>query len=249
MIGVENSMMQPMLEIKKAHFHFCQQYEVHIVGCGGIGSWFIPGFLKIAAPILNTQDGIKIHLWDPDIVETRNIERQNFINSDVGKAKAEILALRYGNAYGVSDFITYRVEKFKKSFQGLIIAFVDDPQTRVQISNTMQYNGLYLDVGNEKEAGQAYLQIGYDRRSKTSPKLIDVFPNLLTAKKDESCANDAQNLYINHMGANVALNMIREILIEKSIDGILTFFGTNRVQRTLNVDQVNKLVASHRLKL
>jgi len=240
-------MTQQMLEIKKAYFHFYQVYEIHIVGCGGIGSWFIPGFLKVMVPMLTTQRDMKIHFWDPDIVEMRNIERQNFIAADVGKAKAEVLALRYGSAYDISDFITYRVEKYKASCGGLVVAFVDDPQTRVQISSRLPYSGLYLDVGNEKKAGQAYLQVGTDRGSRRSPQLIDVFPNLLTAKKDESCANDAQNLYINHIGASVALNMTKEIVIEKSIDGILTFFGTNRVQRTLNIDQVKRLVISGQL--
>lgn len=240
-------MTQPMLELKKAYFHFYQSYEIHIVGCGGIGSWFIPGFLKVMVPILSTQRDMKIHFWDPDVVEMRNIERQNFIATDVGKAKAEVLALRYGSAYDISDFITYHVEKYKKHHAGFVVAFVDDPQTRVQISSGIRYSGLYLDVGNEKRAGQAYLQVGSDRRSRSSPQLIDVFPNLLTAEKDESCANDAQNLYINHIGASVALNMTKEVIIEKSIDGILTFFGTNRVQRTLNIDQVKKLVVSNQL--
>jgi len=234
-------MTQPMLQMKKAHFHFYPTTEIHIVGCGGIGSWFIPGFFKIMTPLLNAQDGVKLFLWDPDIVETRNVERQNFISSDVGKAKAEVLALRYGNAYGISDSISYRVEEYK-GFNRFVIAFVDDPQTRVRISESTRYSGMYLDVGNERKAGQAYLQIGLDRRSRNSPALTQVFPELLTAKKDESCANDAQNLYINHIGASVALNMAREIIIEKSIDGILTFFGTNRVQRTLNIDQVNALI-------
>ncbi len=240
--------MRPPLQIKKAHFHFYQPQEIHIVGCGGIGSWFIPGFLKVMVPVLNEHDGMRIHFWDPDIVEMRNIERQNFISSDVGKAKAEILAIRYGNAYNISDFMIYHIEKYKYRYEQFVVAFVDDSQTRVQISNKIAYSGVYLDVGNERKAGQAYLQIAYDRRNRRSPKLVDVFPNLLTAKKDESCADDAQNLYINHIGANVALNMMKEVIMEKSIDGILTFFGTNRVQRTLDVGQVEKLVISNQLR-
>jgi len=245
---IEDKLTQPMLEIKKAYFHFYNQYVINIVGCGGIGSWFIPGFLKIMMPILSAQNGMEIHLWDPDIVEMRNVERQNFIVSDVGKAKAEVLALRYGNAYDISDFIIYHVKKYKCHQDDFVIAFVDDPQTRVQISRMINWSGLYLDVGNEKKAGQAYLQVERDRQGRRSPKLIDVFPNLLTAKKDKSCADDAQNLYINHIGADVALSIAKEIIIEKSIGGILTFFGTNRVQRTLDIDQVKNLIVSNQLR-
>ena len=51
------------------------------VGCGGTGSWFVPFVSKLANNIkLRTvsDDFINYTIFDDDIVEQRNILRQNF---------------------------------------------------------------------------------------------------------------------------------------------------------------------------
>ena len=72
-----------------------------IFGCGGTGSRLVPQvaqflytipWLRILKP--------KIVIVDPDQVEAKNLERQNFVGSDIGKNKAVVLANRYSKAYG-----------------------------------------------------------------------------------------------------------------------------------------------------
>lgn len=75
--------------------------NVILIGCGGTGSRVVPliaqylsTFPEILAPTFTLIDG--------DDVEPKNLARQNFIQDDVGRYKAEVLAERYGEAYGVN---------------------------------------------------------------------------------------------------------------------------------------------------
>lgn len=64
------------------------------VGCGGTGSWLVPYVSKLANNIkLRTvsDDFINYTIFDDDIVEQRNILRQNFSSWDIGKNKAQAL--------------------------------------------------------------------------------------------------------------------------------------------------------------
>lgn len=61
--------------------------KIMIIGCGGIGSFLIP--------LLDRVDMYDITVFDPDIVETKNLTYQNFQFDDVGENKAEALALNY----------------------------------------------------------------------------------------------------------------------------------------------------------
>jgi molybdopterin/thiamine biosynthesis adenylyltransferase len=79
-----------------------------IVGGGGTGGRLVPLLAQFIRSI--TKDvGARGWLVDPtiiiiddDVVETKNLIRQNFIQRDVGKPKAVVLAERYSKAFGVN---------------------------------------------------------------------------------------------------------------------------------------------------
>lgn len=73
-----------------------------VFGCGGTGSRLVPLLTQyIASCTWLKPFEPNIYLVDFDEVETKNLARQNFIARDVGSNKAEVLARRYSNAYGV----------------------------------------------------------------------------------------------------------------------------------------------------
>ena len=61
--------------------------EVLIIGCGGIGSYLIP--------LLDKTGLYKLTVFDPDIVELKNITYQNFEENEIGENKAKTLRDRY----------------------------------------------------------------------------------------------------------------------------------------------------------
>lgn len=74
--------------------------KVLIVGCGGTGSRLVPllaQFIKACPWVIDPE----MTLIDDDIVEEKNLLRQNFIATDVGKYKAEVLAQRYSRAFNM----------------------------------------------------------------------------------------------------------------------------------------------------
>ena len=75
--------------------------KIIVFGCGGTGSRVVPliaQFVKSCAWVLNPE----LVLIDFDSVEEKNLLRQNFISSDVGKNKAVVLASRYSKAFNIA---------------------------------------------------------------------------------------------------------------------------------------------------
>lgn len=84
--------------------------SIILIGCGGTGSRLMPGMAQLVKTMLqkyNPQSWISnltIYAIDGDVVEPKNLLRQNFIEQDVGQNKAVVLADRYSNAFGVDVF-------------------------------------------------------------------------------------------------------------------------------------------------
>lgn len=92
--SLKDSEGNPVRNFNKAHF----------IGAGGVASWFIPQFIKsmynfrIANGIPDTNI-FTVHIYDHDVVENKNILRQNFIIEDIGINKAKVLSERYNELY------------------------------------------------------------------------------------------------------------------------------------------------------
>lgn len=130
--------------------------KVLIIGGGGTGGRLVPliaQFLKVCAWVQNPE----ITIIDDDVVEEKNLQRQNFIMPDVGKPKALVLAQRYSRAFNiqitpvierVTPFLTEYVAQGDKRQQdnqrmqeifakhannSIIVMCVDSPEARRHI--------------------------------------------------------------------------------------------------------------------
>ena len=61
--------------------------KILIIGAGGIGSFLIP--------LLDKTNLYDLHVYDPDIVEEKNLTYQNFGKEDVDKYKVNCMATRF----------------------------------------------------------------------------------------------------------------------------------------------------------
>ena len=80
-----------------------------VVGCGGTGSWLFPKLVKT----INDADrkgllapSFTLIAYDGDICESKNLVRQNFIEHDINKNKAQVMVERY------APHINDRYQKF-----------------------------------------------------------------------------------------------------------------------------------------
>ena len=63
--------------------------KIMIIGAGGIGSFLIPLLSKVGT------DRYTITVYDPDIVEEKNLTYQNFRKTEIGNNKALCMQKRY----------------------------------------------------------------------------------------------------------------------------------------------------------
>jgi len=94
--------------------------RIVVVGTGGNGGWLLDGLAGLLLDLAECRQAgvafrenalapypVELALVDPDVVEQRNLARQNFWLADVGHPKARALSDRYRRALGIeSEFHT-----------------------------------------------------------------------------------------------------------------------------------------------
>ena len=191
--------------------------NIILVGCGGTGSYIVYYLARLLH--LHKDNGKKINLIiiDGDIVEEKNLLRQNFIPRDLGRNKAEVLAERYSNAFGVNiEYVDkhledpqelLRIKNYIESFgsKTVIVGAVDNGAARRLMHEVIQnyherfyYRDLlYIDAGNAATTSQVVVggRFGAMQGEQVmNPLAGQVFPNLLEDDEDDeddevSCAD------------------------------------------------------------
>ena len=167
--------------------------KVFVIGCGGNGGHVVPQVMRLNRNMLDRYNAppapgdrrrselnLEMTLIDGDVIEQKNLIRQNFIAPDVGKNKAMVLAERYGKAFGlevgaIPTYLSNEIEALKDLFNCgnqvgvIILGCVDNNYTRKALHEVLvefpknHYANLgptfWIDVANEKYDGQ--LCIGY----------------------------------------------------------------------------------------
>lgn len=148
--------------------------NIIVVGCGGTGSWLIPKLAKTINDMKRKNllaSNFKLFLVDGDTVEEKNLIRQNFVESDIGKNKAEIMAMRYGPTMPdievnyIDKYLTYK-NKFDINYyvkatslphngRTIIFNLVDNHNARRAV-HSIPINGWVVDIGNELVHGQLF---------------------------------------------------------------------------------------------
>jgi PRTRC genetic system ThiF family protein len=218
--------------------------DLVLAGCGGTGSWLAPALVRIAT-VLTKSPTINVTFVDPDIVEEKNVYRQNFCRAEIGMPKAQALALRYSAAWGKE--IAYRVMRIGEALEsvrsGIIIGCVDKPAARREIANFVnQRNWLsiyWLDCGNEKDNGQVLFGGGKrNDNEKEIPGLCshlpipsELAPDIITDRKgsdpEVSCADmmllESQGMAINQRMAAEAADYLVRLLVTHDLRKYATY--------------------------
>lgn len=233
------------LEARQLMLNLEESIVLHLIGCGGTGSWLAPAVARIGL-LLQDKFGksVSIGFQDPDKVEEKNVFRQNFCYAEIGTNKAATLAARYGHAWGVDiHALTTPFAGFKPNYGQTYVSVgcVDNAAAREAI-NESRYS-IWLDCGNAKNSGQILAGVtpaGVHKKLSLKdifalegyctwlPSPADQHPELLEALPEEtrpegnlSCADlallDAQGLSINQRIAAEAADFLVKMLITRDL--------------------------------
>ena len=220
---------------------------VHIVmlGCGGTGGHIAPHLYRLLHALFRPS---KVIVCDG---EKKNLVRQNFIASDLGKNKAEVLAMRYSGAFGMETCFSDRFAESEQQLKTLLtpnqrnalvilIGAVDNNRSR-QLCNSVFYQSrelIYIDSGNGLSSGQVVCGIRRNNRTVQKPvarfypdilEPTDKFPSELSCA--EASVSAPQAITANIMAATLVLCMLYNILAAGELVTRMTTFSS----RTVNV--------------
>ncbi|WP_432353299.1 ThiF family adenylyltransferase [Anaerotruncus rubiinfantis] len=185
---------------------FSQQRPVRVImiGAGGTGGHIAPHLYRM----LHTLDRpCRYIIIDGDIVEGKNLIRQNFIPADLGRNKAQVLAERYSAAFGMEcEFIPEYMESEERltslvrpryiqngvgfnhgqmyvdAFHELVILIgcVDNNKSRQLCDRVFRQVTplVYIDAGNGEHTGQVVCGIRAGKRTVFKP-IASLYPDIL----------------------------------------------------------------------
>lgn len=220
-----------------------KKYAVFVLGAGGTGSWLCAFLDKMSL-------GNDIIVLDGDIVEPKNILRQNFKMNDVMLPKATQVALSHNMSH-IHGFITDTsifhevMTEFPDDTIPMLVGCLDNNATRKIAHDFVQEvpNVVWIDAGNAERFGQVYITIKENDQfvgNFRSPLEIDeVFMNFEGDERrpDQiSCAEQSesapQNVTANVTSANVLFNVIAIFLTGGLITSNKYVFDTSLVSVT-----------------
>ncbi len=222
----------------------CRAHKLRIIlaGCGGTGSWAAPHVARIASEARQRWQRVELVFVDPDVVEDKNIPRQNFVPAELGINKACALAQRYAVWGAEIQALTAPYDpRLASNWDTLtvVIGCVDNAAARQSIAQSLERGGSvpsvwWLDAGNSRESGQVLFgsanqvsalkeafKLGTYCTALPSPALVQ--PQLLEPLPEEiaghtlSCAElaavNAQSLVINNNIACIASDYLARFLL------------------------------------
>lgn len=230
--------------------------KIVMLGAGGTGGHAAPHLYRLLHAL---ERPVKIIIADGDVVEPKNLVRQNFIFADLGRNKAQVLAERYSTAFGletlyIPDFIenaerlaelvkpdTYSPSPYsyrQRDGLSVLIGAVDNNKSRQLCHKVFNQtdNLVYIDSGNGEFTGQVVC--GIRRKGKTYYKPIgELYPDILdnTDKfpTELSCAEAAvsapQSIVANIMAATAVVSYLYNILVLGNIEVRSVTFSTKTV--------------------
>jgi len=252
-------------------FSLSKPVKIIMLGAGGTGGHVAPHLYRL----LHTLNRYtKVIICDGDIVEEKNLVRQNFISTDLGRNKAQVLAERYALAFGlevsyIPEFIedenrlaelvkhdVYQASPYSSKIEeglSILIGCVDNNSSR-QLCHRVFHaskNLIYIDSGNGEYTGQVVCGIRRSGRTYYKP-FGDVYPDsFLELDKfptQLSCAEAAvsapQSIVANIMAGTAVVSYIYNILVLGHIETRYITFSTKTVNLKPIVAQRRKRKAA-----
>ena len=191
--------------------------KIVMLGAGGTGGHIAPNIYRLLYAL---ERPTRFIICDGDVVERKNLVRQNFSEADLGRNKACVLAERYSHVFGMeTEYVPNYIERLDvlteliqpldwkrdqydwKTVKEMVILIgaVDNNKSRQLCHQAFSRSQelIYIDSGNGEFTGQVVC--GVRRNGHTVQRPVgSAFPELLRDRGDKfptelSCAEASQS--------------------------------------------------------
>ena len=230
-------------------FSMTRSVKIIMLGAGGTGGHVAPHLYRLLYAL---DRPVRFIICDGDIVEQKNLIRQNFIPADLGENKAKVLAERYSTVFGMeTEYVPAYIESEERlkeliapkviysdyyrrvvadKEQVILIGAVDTNRSR-QMCHKVFYQSeelIYIDSGNSEHTGQVVCGIRSGGRTLYKP-VGKLYPEVLSDTDqfptELSCAEASVSA-----PQTMTANITAATAVVDMIFNILTL-GENRVRQ------------------
>lgn len=222
-------------------------FNVVVIGTGGTGSCFLQ---KLARFCSVSDEDIGVTVVDGDVVEKKNLRRQQFNDCNVGQYKAEALVDLAMDTYclswtAISEYLvkTDQLDQiFNKSGVDVLVGCVDNHAARKIMEEWFETtgNGIYIDSANDEYDGEVVVSVRAGG-CEISPKRSFYFPDVLTDDSpsvvEMSCEqrniSSPQHQATNELAGNIIFTILCEIFKHDIPTGMIVFNAKDFTMRRL----------------
>lgn len=248
-------------------FSLTRPVKIVMLGAGGTGAHIAPHLYRLLYAL---ERRVRFIICDGDVVEEKNLVRQNFTPADLGENKAKVIAERYSSVFAMeTEYVPSFIENEAQLInlltpevwrigshgektiteQVILIGAVDNNRSRQLCHKVFRQIDelIYIDSGNGEFTGQVVC--GIRRKGKTLYKPIgSAYPDVLEETDkfptELSCAEASvsapQSIAANITAATAVVNMIYNILALGDSTVRQATFSTRTVNIRPTVQKTNR---------
>lgn len=228
------------------------EYHIVQIGCGGTGGYLVPPLSKFMSHLPPNIKATYV-IVDGDIVEERNVLRQNFTKSDIGKNKAQVLGERYeveALDIFVGDAALPFIINSSLNTINIIVGCVDKVEVRLELIKSIKklvtkynYSFIYVDAGNFVSNGQVLVEtFNLPEEVRQHVQSVDI-ASVFKGKEAEDTRTPTcsvmgdQSILANFNAALHLYNIITTIVGTNEIITSKIVFTKNTVETNTNLSQ------------
>ena len=237
--------------------------KIIVIGAGGTGGYVIPHLYRLGYA---SGRPIRIIVCDGDVVEEKNLIRQNFVAQDIGRNKAQVQAERYSAAFGIEcEYIPEFIESDERLMElttpdfttrsyfdpqrVILLGCVDNNRSRQMCHRIFQQQKdlIYIDSGNGEHTGQVVC--GVRQKGRTTYKPVgSLYPDVLGEEdkfpSELSCAERTvsapQSVTANLTAATAMIGFLYNLLIVGELNTRFVTFSSKQINMRAEITKPRK---------
>jgi hypothetical protein len=162
-----------MISNTETHVAVKSPSEYMVIGCGGVASYFLPSFLRTLNH-MSKKSPPPLTLVDGDLLEPRNLERQQFSQGDAVK-KVVAMEKMYAPIYGRKIKLrqTYFSQEEMINDQTALFCFADNHLARKHTLEAVDssVDGMAICAANSTISSQAYVYFAAWKGTRLDPRV------------------------------------------------------------------------------